>query len=74
LDVRRIAEAGKQLLAKIISGEIKNFEGKLKSILMKIQNCQKKFLLSNWFQFSNLEGDRNFYYQQRYNQLLKTIH
>lgn len=25
------------------------------------------YYISNWFQFTNLEGDRNFYYQQRYN-------
>jgi len=27
--------------------------------------------VSNWFQFTNLEGDRNFYYQQRYNKFSK---
>src|SRR5690606_38181710 len=27
----------------------------------------KVAFVSNWFQFTNLEGDRNFYYQQRYN-------
>ncbi|MCC2598855.1 ATP-binding cassette domain-containing protein [Sphingobacterium sp. FBM7-1] len=25
------------------------------------------YYVSNWYQFTNLEGDRNFYYQQRYN-------
>ncbi|TDS10336.1 ATP-binding cassette domain-containing protein [Sphingobacterium paludis] len=25
------------------------------------------FYVANWYQFANLEGDRNFYYQQRYN-------
>ncbi|MGH2624853.1 MAG: ABC transporter ATP-binding protein, partial [Sphingobacterium sp.] len=27
----------------------------------------KALYISNWYQFTNLEGDRNFYYQQRYN-------
>lgn len=27
----------------------------------------KAIYISNWYQFTNLEGDRNFYYQQRYN-------
>src|SRR5690606_30477807 len=27
----------------------------------------KVAFVSNWFQFTNLDGDRNFYYQQRYN-------
>lgn len=25
------------------------------------------YYVANWYQFANLEGDRNFYYQQRYN-------
>lgn len=27
----------------------------------------KAYYVANWYQFANLEGDRNFYYQQRYN-------
>ncbi|WP_164109352.1 MULTISPECIES: ATP-binding cassette domain-containing protein [Sphingobacterium] len=30
-------------------------------------NPAKALYISNWYQFTNLEGDRNFYYQQRYN-------
>ena len=30
--------------------------------------CREKiFYVDNWYKFTNLEGDRNFYYQQRYN-------
>ena len=64
--------SGKTTLAKIICGEIQNYEGQVdinfdeKSVLP-----QKVLYVSNWFQFSNLEGDRNFYYQQRYNQSAK---
>jgi len=31
------------------------------------QLAKKVLFVSSWFQFTNLEGDRNFYYQQRYN-------
>lgn len=67
-----LSGSGKTTLAKIISGEIKNFEGKVVVNFDENSELPKKVLyVSNWFQFSNLEGDRNFYYQQRYNQLAK---
>lgn len=63
---------GKTTLAKIIAGEIKNFEGKVEVQFDEQSKLPKKVLyVSNWFQFKNLEGDRNFYYQQRYNQFAK---
>src|SRR5690606_30454281 len=31
----------------------------------------RAYYVSNWYQFTNLEGDRNFYYQQRYNKFQK---
>lgn len=64
-----LSGSGKTTLAKIISGELKNFEGKVEVDFSETSKLPKKVLyVSNWFQFSNLEGDRNFYYQQRYNQ------
>jgi len=67
-----LSGSGKTTLAKIISGEIKNFEGKVEVHFKEDSELPKKILyVSNWFQFSNLEGDRNFYYQQRYNQFAK---
>ena len=67
-----LSGSGKTTLAKIISGEIKNFEGKVEVSFDENSKLPKKVLyVSNWFQFSNLEGDRNFYYQQRYNQFAK---
>ncbi|OAH73474.1 molybdenum ABC transporter ATP-binding protein [Chryseobacterium sp. FP211-J200] len=67
-----LSGSGKTTLAKIISGEIKNFEGKVEVNFDETSKLAKKVLyVSNWFQFSNLEGDRNFYYQQRYNQFAK---
>lgn len=63
---------GKTTLAKIISGEIKNFEGKVEVNFDENSELKKRILyVSNWYQFTNLEGDRNFYYQQRYNKFAK---
>ena len=67
-----LSGSGKTTLAKIIFGEIKNFEGKVEVSFDDNSSLTKKVLyVSNWFQFSNLEGDHNFYYQQRYNQSAK---
>lgn len=58
---------GKTSLAKAIvgkeqaSGEI-NFHFDTNSL-----RAPCAYYVSNWYQFTNLEGDRNFYYQQRYN-------
>lgn len=63
---------GKTTLAKIISGEIKNFEGNIEFNLDENSELPNKVLyVSNWYQFTNLEGDKNFYYQQRYNKFAK---
>ncbi|MGJ1409664.1 ATP-binding cassette domain-containing protein [Sphingobacterium thalpophilum] len=62
---------GKTTLAKAISGQLKyegtiTFHWELASPLPATVHY-----VSNWFQFTNLEGDRNFYYQQRYNKFAK---
>ena len=63
---------GKTTLAKIISGEIKNFEGNIKINFDENSELKQKVVyVANWYQFTNLEGDRNFYYQQRYNKFAK---
>lgn len=67
-----LSGSGKTTLAKIISGDITNFDGKVEVSFNENSKLKKRILyVSNWFQFSNLEGDRNFYYQQRYNQFAK---
>jgi molybdate transport system ATP-binding protein len=59
--------SGKTTLAKAIaglvtgSGDVKVEFDKSSSLLPQV------IYVSNWYQFTNLEGDRNFYYQQRYN-------
>lgn len=62
---------GKTTLAKAIAGQLKHdgtlsFQPDLNSQLPPVVHY-----VSNWFQFTNLEGDRNFYYQQRYNKFAK---
>ncbi|ULT22271.1 ABC transporter ATP-binding protein [Sphingobacterium sp. E70] len=65
---------GKTTLAKVIAGQLK-YQGSLSFHLdMDSPLPALVHYVSNWFQFTNLEGDRNFYYQQRYNKFAKTIH
>jgi len=62
---------GKTTLAKAIAGQLK-YEGTLSFHLdMDSPLPALVHYVSNWFQFTNLEGDRNFYYQQRYNKFSK---
>ena len=63
--------SGKSALAKALAGLEKtsgsiriNFDGQL-------ELPARALYVSNWYQFTNLEGDRNFYYQQRYNKQQK---
>lgn len=59
--------SGKTTLAKAIAGQ-NNYAGDVKINFDSSSNLLATvFYISNWFQFTNLEGDRNFYYQQRYN-------
>ncbi|ERJ58559.1 ATP-binding cassette domain-containing protein [Sphingobacterium paucimobilis] len=59
--------SGKTTLAQAIVGD------EIMEQTIKISYTQHSLLpakaiyISNWYQFTNLEGDRNFYYQQRYN-------
>lgn len=63
---------GKTTLAKIISGDISNFEGSFVVSFAENSQLKKRILyISNWYQFTNLEGDKKFYYQQRYNKFAK---
>src|SRR5690606_9431249 len=58
---------GKTSLAKAIAGQEK-FAGEITFHFNEQLNLPARaYYVSNWYQFTNLEGDRNFYYQQRYN-------
>ena len=59
--------SGKSSLAKAIVYQEKFF-GEIKyGFIIESDLHPKAHYVSNWYQFANLEGDRNFYYQQRYN-------
>ncbi len=54
--------SGKSTLAKAIAGQV-SYQGSI-----DLNTPERKVLyVPSWYQFTNLEGDRNFYYQQRYN-------
>lgn len=58
---------GKTALARAIGGA-KSSSGEISFHFDPHSPCQPRaYYVSNWYQFTNLEGDRNFYYQQRYN-------
>lgn len=59
--------SGKSSLAKAIAG-LEKSSGRIQ-INFDSASALKSTVhyVSSWFEFTNLEGDRNFYYQQRYN-------
>jgi len=59
--------SGKTTLAKAIAGLIPSNNAIKINFKTSTNLPAKVTYISNWFQFTNLEGDRNFYYQQRYN-------
>jgi len=68
--IKGISGSGKTTLAKIISKEIENYEGFLEINFCETSHLPKQVIyVPNWFQFTNLDGQKNFYYQQRYNKI-----
>src|SRR5690606_5105476 len=59
--------SGKTSLAKAIAGLLKGTGQVEINYDLSSSLAQKTVYIANWYQFTNLEGDRNFYYQQRYN-------
>lgn len=59
--------SGKTSLAKIIAG----IEGTLANVKIEFTAAgelpQKVLLVASWYQFANVDGDKNFYHSQRYN-------
>uniref|UniRef100_F4CD82 ABC transporter related protein n=1 Tax=Sphingobacterium sp. (strain 21) TaxID=743722 RepID=F4CD82_SPHS2 len=59
--------SGKSSLGKALAG-LEKTSGDMQFFFNKSSALPARVLyVSNWYQFTNLEGDRNFYYQQRYN-------
>src|SRR5690606_9995070 len=59
--------SGKTTLANAIAGLIPSNNDVQLNFDITHRLPDKFVYISNWYQFTNLEGDRNFYYQQRYN-------
>lgn len=61
--------SGKTVLAKAIAGLIKT-DGKIEiNFCSESRYTAQALLVESWYQFKNLEGQANFYYQQRYTSL-----
>lgn len=59
--------SGKTTLGKVLAGSIK-YSGELNIHLNSTHSLKPLVqFVESWYRFTNLEGDRNFYYQQRYN-------
>lgn len=59
--------SGKSSLGKALAGLVKT-SGHIQFFFDQTSSLPARVLyVSNWYQFTNLDGDRNFYYQQRYN-------
>ena len=59
--------SGKSALGKALAG-LEKTSGHIQYFFNTSAPLPARTLyVSNWYQFTNLEGDRNFYYQQRYN-------
>jgi len=59
--------SGKTTLAKALAEQMNSNALVQVNYASNSQLASKTIYISNWYQFTNLEGDRNFYYQQRYN-------
>lgn len=59
--------SGKTTLAHAIIGKLKGNTAININYDSASKLPAKTHYIANWYQFTNLEGDRNFYYQQRYN-------
>ena len=65
--IRGKSGSGKSALAKAVAGIEKTTGTVLIHYDYRSPLPPRAVYVSNWYQFTNLEGDRNFYYQQRYN-------
>ncbi|WP_316840446.1 ATP-binding cassette domain-containing protein [Pedobacter gandavensis] len=66
--------SGKTTLAKAIAGLIPSLEGDIQvNFDLSSALPAKAYYVANWYQFKDLEGASNFYYQQRYQSLATAI-
>ncbi|WGQ12072.1 ATP-binding cassette domain-containing protein [Pedobacter gandavensis] len=66
--------SGKTTLAKAIAGLIPSLEGDIQlNFDLSSALPAQTYYVANWYQFKDLEGASNFYYQQRYQSLATAI-
>lgn len=66
--------SGKTTLAKAIAGLIPSLEGDIQlNFELSSALPAQAYYVANWYQFKDLEGASNFYYQQRYQSLATAI-
>ncbi|MCH5683815.1 hypothetical protein LWM68_05795 [Niabella sp. W65] len=71
--IRGESGSGKTTLGKVLAGSVK-YSGELNIHLSSTSSLKPLVqFVESWYRFTNLEGDRNFYYQQRYNHQQKEI-
>lgn len=59
--------SGKSSLGKAVGGVIE-YKGDVQiRFFDDVNNPRRAYFVDNWYKFTDVEGDRNFYYQQRYN-------
>ena len=65
--IRGESGSGKTTLGKALAKQIP-YHGEITTLFNSESILSKKIhYVDNWYQFTNLEGQRNYYYQQRYN-------
>jgi molybdate transport system ATP-binding protein len=70
--------SGKTTLAKAIAGQVQSYGNVKVSFDTNSELPARVHYVANWYQFKDLEGQSNFYYQQRYNkqatEVTATVH
>lgn len=70
--VRGKSGSGKSTLAQILGSQSENKRSEIEvSYALNSSWNHEINLVENWYEFQNLEGDRNFFYQQRYQNYTK---
>lgn len=65
--IRGESGSGKTTLARVVAGLLKHSGNIEINFDQQSPLPASTLFVENWYRFTNLEGDRNFYYQQRYN-------
>ena len=65
--IRGESGSGKSTLAKILGSSLETNSAEIEVRFSTNSKWNPEIVVvENWYEFQNLEGDRNFFYQQRY--------